>query len=132
MKSEVVEYLSECSECQHVKVEHQNPVVLSNPVLIAEWKLEVISLDFITRLQKIMRQDDSIMLVVDILCKEINFIPIKSTYGTIQIANVFKKEILLSDKVAKFTSKFWKALLGGVGTHLNFSIAYHTQNNGKT
>ena len=52
MKRDVAEYLSRCMECQLVKVEHQHPASLLNPLPIAEWKWDTVSMDFITGLPK--------------------------------------------------------------------------------
>ena len=57
------------------------------------------------------------MVVVERLSKSTNFIPIQSTYKTVQIADIFMKEIfrlhgipktVISDRDVKFTSAFWK------------------------
>ena len=48
MKRDVAEYLSRCMECKLVKVEHQHPAGLLNPLPIAEWKWDIVSMDFIT------------------------------------------------------------------------------------
>ena len=53
----------------------------------------MITLDFITGLPKIKKQNDSIMVVVDKLSKVAHFIPIKFTYNTVQNADIFMKEI---------------------------------------
>jgi hypothetical protein len=37
------------------------------------------------------KQHDAIMVVVEILSKEAHFIPIKSTYKSIDVANIFIK-----------------------------------------
>ena len=67
----------------------------------------------------IVRQHDSIMVVVDKLSKATNFILIKPTYKTSDIARIFMREIfrlhrlpkaIVSDRVAKFTFNFWKGL----------------------
>ena len=50
MKNDMAEYISRCMKCQQVKVEHQHPAGLLQPLLVPEWKLEVISMDFITGL----------------------------------------------------------------------------------
>ena len=60
---------------------------------IPEWKWEFISMDFITGLPKIKKQNDSIFVVIDKLSKETHFIPVKSTYKAVTIANIFLKEI---------------------------------------
>jgi hypothetical protein len=63
------------------------------PIQIPEWKWQVISMDFITGLPNTIKQHDAIMVVVDKLRKATHFIPIKSTYKAIYVANVFMKEI---------------------------------------
>ena len=81
------------------------------------------------------------MVVVDRLSKSAHFIPVQSTYKTIQIADIFMKEIfrldgipktVISDRDVKFTSTFWKTLFLGLGTKIHFSTAYHPQTDGKT
>ena len=133
-------YISKCMKCQQVKVEHQHPTGLLQPLEVPEWKWEVISMDFITAFPMNMRQHDSIMVVVDTLKKETHFIPVKSSYKDDAIAKIFMKEIfrlyglpkeLTFDKDTKFTSNFWKVLFAYLGTKLNFSTAYHPKTNGK-
>ena len=55
MKKEVAEYLARFLECQQVKVEHQHPAGLLQPLPIPEWKWETISMDFITGFPKNFR-----------------------------------------------------------------------------
>jgi hypothetical protein len=50
MKREIAKFVSECHTCQRVKVEHQNPAGLMQPLNIPEWKWEEIGMDFITGL----------------------------------------------------------------------------------
>ena len=85
---------------------------------------------------KNVKQNDSIMVMVDKLSKETHFITVTSTYKAINIVDIFMKEIfklhgvpkiLISDRDTKFTKKNWKALFKGLGTQLNFSTAYHPQ-----
>ena len=102
-----------------MKVEHQDPACLLQPLLVPEWEWEVISMHFIIGLPMNWRQHDSIMLVVDKLTKEIHFILVNSMYKTDNIAKIFMKEIfklhgfpkaIVSDRDVKFTSNFWKGL----------------------
>lgn len=141
MKKDVAEYLVGCMECQLVKVEHQHPAGLLNPFPVAEWKCDTISIDFITGLPRTKYHHDLVMVVVDTLTKSAHFIPVKSTFGIAQVAEVFLKEIvrlhgvskmIFSDRDAKFTTAFWKGLFGGMGTKLNFSTTYHPQTDGQT
>ena len=80
------------------------------------------------------RQHDSIMVVVDNLKKETHFIPVKSTFKTDSIAQIFMKEIfrlhglpkeIVYDRDPKFTSNFWKGLFVDLDTKLNLNTAYH-------
>jgi hypothetical protein len=96
-------------------------------------------MDFITRLPTSTKQNDSIIVVVDKLSKSSHFIPFKSTYKAIDIAQVFMKEIfrfhgmlkeIMSDRETKFTSNFWKSLMASLDTKLLFNTAYHLQTDG--
>ena len=100
----------------------------------------MLSMDFITRLPCTKYQHDSNMVVVGTLTKETHFLSIHSTFGIIQVANVFMKEIfkhhgipkiIISDRNEKFTSAFWKTLFQGMGTNKNFSTTYHSQTDGE-
>jgi hypothetical protein len=117
MKNEIVGYMFKCLDFQHVKAEHQHPIGLLQTLPIPKWKQEIISMDFITGFPKTQRQNDSIMVVTDKLGKSAHFIPMKSTYKTINIAAIFMKEIfrlhgipkmVISNRNVKFTSNFWK------------------------
>ena len=78
-------------------------------------------MDFITGFP-LSKKHDSIMVVVDKLSKCTHFIPVKSTYKDVNVAEIFLKEIFrlhgvpkmeISDRDVKFTSNFWKSLLQG-------------------
>ena len=120
MKKDMAENISRCMKCQQVKVEHQHPAGLLQPLSVLEWKWEVISMDFITELPMTWRQHDSIMVVVDKMKKATHFIPVKSTHKTDDIAKIFMKEIfklhglpkaIVSDRDVKFTSNFGRGCL---------------------
>jgi hypothetical protein len=51
-----------------------------------EWKREVVTVDFITKLPRTMKQHDSIMVVMDKLTKESHFIPVNTTHKGTNIA----------------------------------------------
>ena len=76
---------------------------------------EVISLDFITRLPRSKKHNDSIMVVLDRLSKSTHFIHVQSTYKMVQIADIFMREIfifhgipktVISDMDVRFTLAF--------------------------
>jgi hypothetical protein len=140
MKMDVANYIARCMECQRLKVEHRHLVGLLQPLPILEWKCEVLTVEFITKFPKMTRKYDSIMVVVDKLTKFSHFIPVKLSHKTINIVDIYMKEIamlhvvhkeIVLDKYPKVTSNFWKGLFKGFGTNLNFSTTYHPQTYGK-
>ena len=91
-------------------------------------------MDFITGIPRKMKQLDSIIVMVDRLSKVAHFIPVKTTYSSNEVAQVFIREIvrlhgipkkIMSERDAKFTSKSWKELFSGLGTELAFCTTYH-------
>jgi hypothetical protein len=117
-----------------VKTEHRDPVVLLQSPTILEWKWEVVTIYFITKFPRTIRQHDSIMEVVENLTKVSHFISMKTTHKATNIANIYMKEIvrlygvpkaIVLDKDPKFTSKLWKGLFKRFETNLNFNTTYH-------
>ncbi|KAL0544030.1 hypothetical protein IC582_019141 [Cucumis melo] len=141
MKREVAEFVSKCLVCQQVKAQRQKPAGLLQPLSIPEWKWENVSMDFITGLPRTLRGFTVIWVVVDRLTKSAHFVPGKSTYTASKWAQLYMSEIvrlhgvpvsIVSDRDARFTSKFWKGLQTAMGTRLDFSTAFHPQTDGQT
>ena len=139
MKIEAAEYVAQCFTYQQVKSLQQQPARLLHPLPIPEWKWETITMDFIIGLPRTMKHNDSIIVVVDKLSKEADFIPVKSTYKAVNIVDIFMKQIfrlhgipkiVITDRDAKCTSIFWITLFKGMDTKLNFITAYHLQTDG--
>ena len=82
-------------------------------------------MDFITGILKCKKKKDYIFVVIDKLSKTTHFIPVKSNYKAVNIADIFLKEIfrlngipkeIISDRDTKFTRKFWRSLFYGLET----------------
>jgi hypothetical protein len=141
MKMDIAEFVARCIVCQQVKIEHQRPAGLLQPLEIPQWKWEQISMDFVEGLPRSQKGHDSIWVIVDRLTKSVHFLPVKSTYKTSQYAELFISEIvklhgvpvsIVSDRDPIFTSHFWKAFQRALGTHLNMSTSYHPQTDGQS
>ncbi|KAL0559074.1 hypothetical protein IC582_003663 [Cucumis melo] len=141
VKREVAEFVSKCLVCQQVKAPRQKPAGLLQPLSIPEWKWENVSMDFITGLPRTLRGFTVIWVVVDKLTKSAHFVPGKSTYTASKWAQLYMSEIvrlhgvpvsIVSDRDARFTSKFWKGLQTAMGTRLDFSTAFHPQTDDQT
>ncbi|CAI7918000.1 unnamed protein product [Closterium sp. NIES-54] len=126
---------------QHPERSFQPITYLSKKLLQWEKELAVVSLDFITGLPSTARGHDSILVVIDKLSKIGHFIPTNATATAEATAHLFFDLIitihgipatLISDRDPKFTSKFWKELMGLLGTKLAMSSAYHPQTDGQT
>jgi hypothetical protein len=140
MKKEFADFISKFLECQKVKDEHRHPTGFLQSLTIPEWKWEVVTMYFITKVLRTKKKHDSIMVVVDNLTKAAHFIPVKLTHTTVNIADVYMREFyrlqgipktIVSDRDPKFTSNFWKGLFNAFGKKLNFSTTYHPESDGK-
>ena len=50
MKRDVGDFFRRCLMCQQVKAGHQKPAELLQPLEVAEWKWEHVTMDFVTHL----------------------------------------------------------------------------------
>jgi hypothetical protein len=141
IKGNIARFVAQCDVCQRVKAEHHKPSGLLQPLPIPEWKWEEISMDFINGLPRTPRGTDLIWVIVDCLTKVAHFIPVCTTYGGDKLAKLYIDNILklhgvsksiVSDRGAKFVSKFWRSLHQALKTKLDFSSAYHPQTDGQT
>jgi transposase InsO family protein len=78
---------------------------------------------------------------VDRLTKAVHFIPVKTTYNSAVLAELYMSRIvslhgvpkkIISDSGTQFTSHFLQQLHEALGTHLKFSSSYHPQTDGQT
>jgi hypothetical protein len=89
MKREIAEYVVVCDSCQRIKVEHQKPAGLLQPLQIPQWKWDEIGMDFIVGLPRTRSSYDSIWVVLDRLTKAAHFIPVKTTYNNTVLAELY-------------------------------------------
>jgi hypothetical protein len=141
MKRDVVENVALCDTCQRVKVEHQRPAGLLQPLQVPEWKWEEIAMNFIVGLPRTQSGYDSIWVIMDRLTEVANFIPVKTTYSGPHLVELYMSRIvclhgllkkIVYDRGTQFTSKFWERLRETLDTQLRFSSSYHPQTNGQT
>ncbi|CAI5484512.1 unnamed protein product [Closterium sp. Yama58-4] len=141
MAADVQQFVTSCDTCQRMKSSKQKKAGLLQPLPVPEQPWQVVSLDFITGLPSTSRGHDSILVVIDKFSKMGHFIPTNATATAEATARLFFDRIitihgipatLISDRDPKFTSKFWKELMGLLGTKLAMSSAYHPQTDGQT
>ena len=96
-------------------------------------------MNFVVGLPKTTKGHDAIWVVVDRLTKSAHFISIKTIFFVGAISKLVLQEIvrlhgvpksIVSDRDARFTSKFWRSVQRAMGTSLNFSTAFHPHTDG--
>jgi hypothetical protein len=101
MKRGIAEYVVVCDNCQRIKAEHQRPAGLLQPLQIPQWKWDEIRIDIIVGLPRTRTGYDSIWVVVDRLTKEAHFIPVKTTYNSAVLAELYMARIVCLHGVPK-------------------------------
>jgi len=141
MKRDIAEFVAKCDICRRVKAEHQRPAGLLQTLHILVWKFDEVGMDFVVGLPRTPSGHNAIWVIVDRLTKVVHFIPVSTTYTGDKLAQLYIDRIvklhgapsrIVSDRYAKFTSRFWKKLHEALGTKLDFSSAYHPQTDGQT
>ncbi|GJY22475.1 reverse transcriptase domain-containing protein [Tanacetum coccineum] len=108
---------------------------------IPVWKWEGIAMDFVTKLPRTSSGHDIIWVIVDRLTKSAYFLPMCEDYKMEMLARLYLNEIVArhgvpilikSNRVSRFTSRFWQSMQEALGTHLDMSMAYHTQTDGQS
>jgi len=98
-------------------------------------------MDFITELPLSAGLYTQIWVVVDRFTKMAHFVALPADVTAEQLARKFLYEIwklhglpeeIVSDRDAKFTSKFWSALMEALGVERKLSTSFHPQTDGQT
>ena len=119
MKRDIAEFVAKCDICRRVKAEHQRPAGLLQPLHIPVWKFDEVGMDFVVGLSRTPSGHNTIWVIVDRLTKVAHFIPVSTTYTGDKLAQLYIDRIvklhgapsrIVSNRYAKFTSRFWKKL----------------------
>ena len=141
MKRHVGDFVQRCLTCQQIKVEHQRPAGLLQPLEVAEWKWEHITMDFVTHLPQTPQKRDAVWVIVDWLTKLAHFLVVRMTFTREEFCKLYIREIvrlhgvpvsIVSDQDPRFTAKFWNSFQKAMGTQLRMSTAFHPQIDGQS
>ena len=98
-------------------------------------------MDLITKLPRTPKNHDAIWVIVDRLTKSAHFIAIRESFSSEKLAEIYVSEVVsrhgvpvsvISDRDARFTSRFWGKFHEDLGTRLQFSTAFHPQTDGQS
>ena len=110
--------------------EHQKPTGLLQPLKVAEWKWEHVTMDIGTHLSRTQRRHDAIWVIVDRLTKSAHFLE----FTLEEFYRVYIREIvwlhgvsvyIVSHMDPGFTTHFWKSFQKAMGTQLTMSTVFH-------
>jgi hypothetical protein len=117
------------------------PASLLQPLPIPDVPWKSVSMDFITQLPETRRGHDAILVFVDRLTKMVHFAPTRTDVSAEGVAQLFMEHVIrlhgcpkdvVSDRDARFTSRFWKAIMRLCGTRMSMSSAFHPESDGQT
>ena len=116
MKRHVGDFVRRYLTCQQVKAEHQKPAGLLQPLEVAEWKWEHVTMDFVTHLQRTSRRHDVVWVIVDRLTKSTHSLAVRMTFTLEEFFRLYIREIvrlhgvpvsIVLDRDPRFTVHFW-------------------------
>jgi hypothetical protein len=100
---------------KRVKSEHQQPTGMLQPLQVSEWKWEEIVMNFVMGLLRTRSRYSSLWVIMDRLNKVAHFIPVKTTYSELQLAELYVSrrvclhevpKRIVSARVTQFISMF--------------------------
>ena len=94
VKRHVRDFVRRCLTCQQVKAEHQKPSRLLQPLEVAEWKWEHVTMDFVTHLPRTQRRHDVVWVIVDRLTKSTHFLAVQTTFTLEEFCQLYICEIV--------------------------------------
>jgi hypothetical protein len=104
-------------------------------------KWSEVSTDFMFESPETHAANTGVAVVVDKFSKQAHFLPLKPGFSAQDLAYVCIQEIfrhhglsskIISDRDARFTSKFWSTLHTLLGTKLNMSTAFYPETDGQS
>ena len=141
MSIDVRKYVRSCDDCQRNKDDQHQPYGLLQPLPVSGRKWESLTMDFITHLPKTDEGYDALTVLLDRLTKMVTLVPGKITDTAQDVAEQFLNNIfryhglpaeIITDRDARFISRFWKCLHKLLGVNTLTSTAFHPQTDRQT
>jgi hypothetical protein len=137
----VVKFLYTCVACQRNKARCHKPYGLLQPLPVPEKPWHTVTFDFIVKLPKTSRNNDSICVFVDKLTKLVHFVACKEEVSAKELADLYADHVFclhglsrdfITDRNPRFTSAFWQEVTILLGTRTVMLSSFHPQTDGQT
>lgn len=139
MTRRVRQYINDCPNCQLSKPPNEKPWGQLQPIE-TPGPFHSLGIDFITGLPK-SHGFDALLTVTDLFSKAVKLIPCHKTTSAEDTAKLFFTHCyttfglptrIVSDRDARFTSKFWSTLIHLLGVKLGMTTAFHPAADGQS
>jgi hypothetical protein len=137
----VAKFVFTCLACQRNKARRHKPYGLLQPLPVPEKPWHTVTFDFIVKLPKTSRGNDSICVFVDKLTKLVHFVACKEELSAKEFAELYVDHVFrlhglsrefITDRDVRFTSAFWQEVTVLLGTRTVMSSSFHPQADGQT
>jgi hypothetical protein len=141
LAGDVAKFVSTCVACQRNKAHRHKPYGLLQLLPVPEKPWHTVTFDFIVKLPKTKRGNDSICVFVDKLTKLVHFVACKEEVSAKQFAELYVDHVFrlhglsrefIRDRDTRFTSAFWQEVTVLLGTKTVMSSSFHLQTDGQT
>jgi hypothetical protein len=141
LAGDVAKFVSICVACQRNKARCHKPYGLLQPLPVPEKPWHTVTFDFIVKLPKTNRGNDSICVFVDKLTKLVHFVAYKEEVCAKEFAELYVDHVFclhglsrefITDRDTRFTSAFWQEVTVLLGTRIVMSSSFHSQTDGQT
>jgi hypothetical protein len=141
LAGDVAKYVSTCVACQRNKARRHKPYGLLHPLPVPKKPWHMVTFDFIVKLPKTSRGNDSICVFVDKLTKLVHFVACKEEVSAKEFAELYVDHVFrlhglsrefITDRDSRFTSAFWQEVTVLLGTRTVMSSSFHPQTDGQT
>jgi hypothetical protein len=115
LDSDVTKFVSTCIACQRNKDRRHKPYGLLQPLPVPEMPWSTMTFDFIVKLPKTSRGNDSVCAFVDKLTKMLHFVACKEDVSAKEFAELYVDHVFrlhglsrefITDRDTRFTSAF--------------------------
>jgi hypothetical protein len=139
LRQSVRQYVQSCITCGRNKPRRHKPYGSLQPLPLPDRPWDSISMDFIEELPN-SNGNNSILVVVDRLSKQVVFIPTTVNCSAEDVARLFLIHVfskhgvpqhVSSDRGSEFVSHFFRSLSALLGITIHFTSGYHPEANGQ-